>query len=196
MTKSSRKKQKKTRKMTNRKSLWNLKKKIRGGKKESSTVTGTSSFNSAGGIYCYMPYDALDKKNKSTFKIDSSMNIKKSYMDLKTFYPDGFFIIASLQTPTKLISKFKKKIDYYHSIKEEMLEYIQRHDGIIDPQHEKGWIYCLEKTIHNAFNMSQMLHEGDLKEFALSGRRADNFELIKIENETNPKFVGNVVFHT
>lgn len=168
-------------------------KKIRGG---TSIMSEKETSLTTGGIYGYMPYDALDKKNKSTFKIESSLNIKKSYMDLKTFYPDGFFIIACLLTPIKMVSKFKNKIDYYDCIKDEMLEYIQRHGGKIDPQHEKGWIYCLEKNIHNAFHMSQMIHEGEIKEFALSGRRIDNFELIKMEKETNPKFVGNIVFHT
>ena len=56
---------------------------VRGKSKSRSSNKSVSDSNSdsnlnSGGVYCYMPYDSLDKKKKSMFKIDSSLNIKKS----------------------------------------------------------------------------------------------------------------------
>ena len=35
-----------------------------------------------GGIFCYMPYDALDRYEKSIFKIDTSNDIEQKIQDL------------------------------------------------------------------------------------------------------------------
>ena len=54
-----------------------------------------------GGIFSYMSYDALDKYEKSIFKIDKSNVIELKIQDLQQYYPSGFFVIAILVLQNK-----------------------------------------------------------------------------------------------
>ena len=54
-----------------------------------------------GGIFSYMSYDALDKYEKSIFKIDKSNDIEQKIQDLQQYYPSGFFVIAILVLQNK-----------------------------------------------------------------------------------------------
>ena len=54
-----------------------------------------------GGIFSHMSYDALDKYQKSIYKIDKSNDIEQKIQDLQQYYPSGFFVIAILVLQNK-----------------------------------------------------------------------------------------------
>ena len=74
------------------------KKGLRHRKKCIKKQMGGESLNE-GGVFCYMPYKSLDKSNKSTFNIDSALDISKYHEELKKFFPSGFYVIALLLSP-------------------------------------------------------------------------------------------------
>ena len=141
-----------------------------------------------GGIFCYMPYDALDKYEKSIFKIDTSNNIEQKIHDLQQYYPSGFFVIAILvlQNKSKRMHENLQKI---------VLKRLINQGGKIQTKFEKGWI-CLEKSIHDAFSKLSIENKGDLNLYHLSGRNKDTFEMIDHQVIDVPTFTGKIVYHT
>lgn len=142
-----------------------------------------------GGIFCYMPYDALDKYEKSIFKIDTSNDIDQTIKDLQKYYPSGFFVIATLRLNSKLID--------YEQTKQLLLKRLIKNGGKSQPNFDKGWIYCLENSIHDSFNkLSTENANGILNIYHLSGRNKDTFEMIDKHITDVPIFTGKVVYHT
>jgi hypothetical protein len=191
-----------TRRLKNKKSR-NVNTKI---KKNTNTkrwvggVTNTSSpfelkkdVIEGGGIFCYMPYESLDESQKSIFRIDLAMDVKKEFDNLKRYYPTGFFVIACL---LKIKLKTQTEEEYYGLIVDKILKYIMDKGGETQEGYEKGWIYCTEETIHHAFLHAKTKFGGDVKKFELTGRRNDTFKLIDTKITEVPTFVGKVVYHT
>ena len=176
-------------KINKRKKTNKLKKKTTGGKADGIDETPE------GGVYCYMPYKSLDEDNKSTFKIDLAIDINLKNEELKKFYPDGFFIIARLVEPNKEKSNLDK-IDYYGNIISYILKILLKNGGEIQKEYEKGWIYCSEIAIHDAFDKSQKIYGGSIDHYSLIGRDERTFKLIDVKKSEDPEFVGKVVFHT
>jgi hypothetical protein len=139
-----------------------------------------------GGVFCFMPYDSLDLKNKSRFKIETAIDIDKALANLKQYYPMGFFLTARLMNPKE--KNTKRKLDnesFYDSILGEILNSIKEKGGEIKAQHVNGWIYCREETIHEEFLKASEKYGGELKQFDFVGERTKT-----------PKFVGKMVYHT
>ena len=72
-----------------------------------------------------------------------------------------------------------------------------KNGGKIQPNFDKGWIYCLENSIHDSFNkLSTENANGILNIYHLSGRNKDTFEMIDKHITDVPIFTGKVVYHT
>ena len=156
---------------------------------------GGESYNK-GGIFCYMPYKSLDTKNKSTFKIDSALDIKKCHEELKTFFPSGFYVTAILLSPNVGINVIQDLGLYYKLIKEHIIDMILANGGKSDKKYEGGWVYCSENMIHDAFRKASSKYGGEAEVFGLTGRRTDTFEFVDVRKTKSPEYVGKVVFHT
>lgn len=186
-------------KKTNKNKKTNIrKKKILGGKvgdSKTKNVISKLDISSRGGVYCYMPYESLNEDNKSNFKIDLAMDIKLKNEELKKFYPEGFFVIVCLFDPSKE-SNDLDKTDYYGNIISYILKVILKNGGETQKEYEKGWIYCSESTIHDAFQKSYEVYGGDIEQYSLIGRDETTFKLMDVKKSPNPEFVGKVVFHT
>lgn len=171
------------------------KKGLRDRKKGTKAQKGGKSLD-PGGIFCYMPYKSLDKSNKSTFKIDSALDISKCHEELKKFFPSGFYVIATLSSPNVGINAIQDLELYYKLIKDHIIDMILANGGKSNKNIEGGWVYCSEKVIHDAFYKASNEYGGEAKEFGLTGRRTDTFEFVDIQKTNNPEYVGKVVFHT
>ena len=68
--------------------------------------------------------------------------------------------------------------------------------GKIQTKFEKGWIYCLEKSIHDVFSKLSTENNGELNIYHLSGRNKDTFEMIDEQVIDVPTFTGKIVYHT
>lgn len=142
-----------------------------------------------GGIFCYMPYDAVDNFEKSIFKIDSNEDIENKIQDLQKYYPSGFFVIAIL----RLKEKSKR---FYEKIKKNIITELIKKGGKVQINFEDGWIYCLENSIHDVFNQISKEKEGKVTLYYLSGRNKDNFKMMDKQITKVPTFTGKVVYHT
>lgn len=151
---------------------------------------------SKGGVFCYMPYNSLDKKNKSTFKIESGTNMTEKIKKLKLFFPNGFFVISLLKSP-KIGKKEIKNLEiYYKLVMDKIIEIIIDNGGISDPTNDNGWVYSTIDVVHNAFKSAEDLYGGERLEFGLTGKVNDTMNLIDIKNTEKPIYVGKVIFHT
>ena len=157
-------------------------------------IVGGKSTNS-GGIFCYMPYNSLDTHNKSTFKIESALNIREQLKYLKKFFPSGFFVISILKTPSVGSKTIKSRKIYYELIKENIIEFTIN-DGGVAENSEDGWVYCSIDDIHKAFKKAEKKYGGEFQEFGMTGKVNDTMELIDVKNTKKPVYVGKIVFHT
>lgn len=171
------------------KTMKNKKKRSGGGNKKN--IFENDNNMKSGGVFCYMPYESLDKSNKSIFKIDVALNLQMKISELKkNVYPEGFYVTSWLLSPKLLIEGYESIMDF-------MVEYVIENGGKIQEGYEKGWVYCDEDLIHNAFDEAYKKYGGDLKKFDLSGRGKGTFKVFLEEKHTDdPEFVGRVVFHT
>lgn len=148
----------------------------------------------SGGVFCYMPYSSLDMHDKSTFKIESSINIKEQFKKMTKFFPTGFYVIAILKKPTVGNKKIKNRKIYYELIKDKIIELIG--GGISEQSDDGGWVYCTIDNIHDGFKKAEEMYGGEREEFGLTGRIKDSMKLVDIQNTKKPIYVGKVIFHT
>jgi hypothetical protein len=158
-------------------------------------ITGGNNTKSSGGIFCYMPYNSLDTHNKSTFKIESTTNIREELKNLKKFFPTGFYVISILTAPTVGNKTIKNRKMYYQLIKDNVVEFAVNGGGISVNSND-GWVHCTIENIHNAFEKAEKKYGGERQEFGLTGKVNDNMELVDVKNTKKPIYVGKIIFHT
>jgi hypothetical protein len=157
---------------------------------------GVGRNSSSGGVFCYMPYNSLDKQNKSTFKIESGVNILEQIKKLKIFFPQGFFVIAMLKSPKIGIKEIRNNETYYKLIMDKIIEITIDNGGISDPTNDNGWVNSTIDIIHNAFRTAEEMYGGECLEYGLTGKINDTMNLIDVKNTEKPVYVGKVIFHT
>jgi hypothetical protein len=129
--------------------------------------------NKYGGIYCFIPFDFFDKRNKAVFKIGMTTRpLAKRGDNYHTYYPMGVTTVASLQNPTSGVKSFtngevRKK--HYEKIEKFLMSYIIEKGGyqIISTAKSKDngkteWVYSDTKTIDNAFSAAHKIFGGEL----------------------------------
>ncbi|WP_394759023.1 hypothetical protein [Flavobacterium sp.] len=153
-----------------------------------------------GGIFCYMPFDVLDKQQKQKFKVEFSSDINDQLKKLKTIFPVGFSMIACVTNPKEGKIKNGLYIDYYNEIIQFIFLLIQKNGGtspVFSNKRDNGWIYCTIDNIHDAFRIAQIQYGGIFTPFFLEGTSIDDHETIIIENDNKkPQFIGKLVYHT
>ena len=159
-------------------------------------IVGGNISTSSGGIFCYMPYNSLDIHNKSTFKIESATNIREQMKNLKKFFPTGFYVISILTKPSVGSKTIKSRKNYYHLIKDNIIEFALVDDSGIMDDSKDGWVHCSIDDIHNAFKKAETKYGGELQEFSLTGRVNDTTEFLDVKNTKKPEYVGKIIFHT
>ena len=150
-----------------------------------------------GGVFCYMPYDALDKTSKSIFKIEGSNNIEKSIKELKKYYPTGFYVTAILTDLIKNKKKEQTRIGHYQLIIKRMIKnLVLNRMAQVQKEYEDGWVYCSEKSIHDEFNEKSIRYKCNIHIYNLSGINKDTMKKIDEKQVVVPTFSGKLVFHT
>jgi len=181
--------------------------------------------NVKGGVYCFYPYETLDKSNNGVFKIEYFVNdLEEHYKELKkSYYNNGFFMIASLtdldlfregenfeerktfknSLSADLSDKYDLQKQFFSSISDEIIKDIEdsckvdnnKLKGDID----KGWIYTNVLCIHTAFEKACIKYSGIYSNYELQGiDLGRSYKLYDLErdNKENPRFLGKVVYHT
>jgi hypothetical protein len=147
-----------------------------------------------GGIYCFLPYDSLDLSGSGLFKIMTTNDVVSNFKDMKIYYPGGFNIVAALLYK----EDFNDKEKYFQERMKGILKEVKKNKGIINKEHENGWIFTTADIIHVAFQKEskKRKQKGKLFLFDLAGIDKDTLSIKKMEKKENPLFEGKIVFHT
>ncbi len=151
-----------------------------------------------GGLYCYMPFERLDKDKKAVFKIGLAIDFNKRTEGYHTYFPEGVYMVAFLQNPPvprgilrSYTKEQKDKLDkgkdslkrlHYTEIEKFLLHYVDTHGGkrihsttrVKNPNEanegETEWTYTDETLIHEAFDEAHKKYGGTLHSFYLEGK--------------------------
>lgn len=125
-----------------------------------------------GGIYCFFPFEHLDKKNKGIFKIgNTEKNFQTRLAQYHTYYTSGVYVIAFIKIKNKknhpLPTNFKSILNQVESY---VIKLIQDHDGVIIvnkkrvyKRGETEFIYSSLQVINDCFKKTvihfKLLHK-------------------------------------
>lgn len=148
-----------------------------------------------GGVYAYLPFDNLDKKGKSMYKIGMTKNFYKRESNYHTYLPKGMWQVAFLVKPTK----YKPSDDnnkYYAMVERWIFKRVIALGGKVLSEHyrsrnkgETEWVYTDEDTIHTAFEEAQKRFGG--KEILFD----TNAGLPDSKDKRDARFVGEIFFY-
>jgi hypothetical protein len=178
------------------------------------TVVGDQfQLRGKGGIYAFLPYDKLDKKNKGIFKIGMTLEYKRRFEEVHSYFPEGVYLINTLSNPTVPAWSRQEKRAWedahgrtptsktqrdllYKRMERFVFNHIEQHGGqriyrstrVSQPNADNEgiteWIYTDEDTIHNAFAAaSRAFPGGNLQTFYLSGIDPDTGATVSSINE-------------
>jgi hypothetical protein len=159
-----------------------------------------------GGVYCFLPFDNIDKFGNAVFKIGVAIDFNSRTEQYHTYYPLGVYFVAFLKEPrTPIHLRGKKQIttkEQYLKIEKYVLEYLVDHGGEniksttrTRELNEKlegktEWVYAGEKLIHKAFVEAQKNYGGEVMLYSLKGinKKAVNKEKII------PNYEGKIIY--
>jgi hypothetical protein len=119
------------------------------------------------GIYCFLPWERVNKDDKAFFKVGLSGNLNRRVEDYHTYFPLGVYMCAFLEEPTK--NRTAKETDRQY------LEKIEKY--IFDKAEDEGanvlytstrvknkgrteWLYSDLETILECFKMAHDRYGG------------------------------------
>lgn len=170
------------------------------------------------GVYCFLPFEKLDKNKKAVFKIGiATRSFKNRVEQYHTYLPKGVYMVAFLVNPSnrRLRSKTEDLTlkQLYLKIEKFIIKDIIENGGkriytttrVKNPNErlegETEWVYTNEEIIHNAFRKAHEEFKGELKLFNLEtynpqSKKLESINDIAKENENKkPNYVGEIVFH-
>lgn len=170
------------------------------------------------GLYCFLPYEKLDKNKKAVFKIGLATNsFKQRIEQYHTYFPTAVYMIAFLinppipralrsnptGTPTKQHYLAIEKFIFNQVIKEgaKRIYSTTRVKNKNDKDEgETEWVYANEDMIHTAFTQAKYKFGGELKLFYLEGLDPTTNQFTSInkladEKEGNKSnYVGKIIY--
>ena len=147
------------------------------------------------GVYCFFPFDQLDKKGFGVFKIGMTTSFDNRIRNYHTYLPKGMFFKCFLNNPTKKKSGMELAA-YYKLIEKEIFEHVKALGGQVITmdirKHNYGeteWIYANEKMIEKAFDdafdkyggVKSDLEIGDLSHLAAERSRFERNKIFRGE---------------
>ena len=171
-----------------------------------------------GGIYCFMPFERLDKHKKAIFKIGMSMNFSSRAEAYHTYFPLGVYMIAFLENPqpmrvTRSQPQLSKR-EYYLKVERWIMDYIAKnggqriysttrvHNANVAKEGETEWFYCTETLIHQAFIEAEKKFNGIIHLFYLEGLDPVTNRFTSINETANqnerylPHYTGKIIYKT
>ena len=150
-----------------------------------------------GGLYCYMPFERLDKHKKAVFKIGMATDFNHRTEGYHTYFPEGVYMVAFLQNPPvprgllrRYTKEEKEKLDkgknslkriHYMIIEKFVFDYVNTHGGKrihsttrvknlnVENEGETEWTYTDELIVHEAFDEAHKIYGGNLHTYFLDG---------------------------
>jgi len=150
------------------------------------------------GIYCFFPFDSLDKHKKGVFKIGMTGNFDKRIRSYHTYLPQGMYYVAFLKNPS-LKKNGMDTYEYYVKIEKEIFENVKAFGGEVIKmdirKHNNGeteWIYANEKMIEKAFDLAYIKYGGKRTDLVIG--MLNKLEKEKVKLEKDKIFKGEIYF--
>ena len=132
------------------------------------------------GIYCFLPYETLDKDKKAVFKIGmTSRDFADRIEEYHTYYPLGVYMcfFLTFQRVEPMSKSDRRK--HYEAIEEAVFDAVSARRGKRlkfpsrpgrkwDYDHSE-WVYASYEQIRSAFDNVRQTYGGNLEEFNLDG---------------------------
>jgi hypothetical protein len=177
-----------------------------------------------GGVYCFFPFEKLDKNKKGIFKVGMTNDFNKRVDGgYHTYFPLGVYLEAFLIEPplprvTRANVKNRlvkdRKDDHFKIIEKFIFERLVHNGGKQifastrsqnagdDGKGSTEWFYASEEQIHESFRDAEEKFGGELRLFNLSGLDPNTGKFVDINDKAKqhekdkPNYVGQIVFHT
>ena len=122
----------------------------------------TRLYGASYGLYCFYPFDALDKDGKGIWKIGLATNISKRLQQYHTYFPAGVYGKCFLSKPDlfRKVGEADTLKKYLLTIEKFIFERLKKGGSIQikkydDSRQFSEWVYTNEKTIEKAFEEAQ-----------------------------------------
>jgi hypothetical protein len=156
-----------------------------------------------GGLYCYMPFENLDKSKKAVFKIGLAIDFNHRLENYHTYFPLGVYMVAFLEKPPIPMALRGKKIEtmksYYLKIEKFIFQYMKSKGAKqihattrSNLAGQTEWFYSDVAIIHESFTAAKKQFGGNIHLFNLDGIN----QIGKQNEKTKPNYVGKIVFVT
>ena len=153
---------------------------------------------SGSGIYCFFPFDQLDKNGCGVFKIGMTTHFDNRIKNYHTYLPKGVYYKCFLKNP----SKKKNGMDtasYYITIEKEIFEDVKSLGGQVITmdirKHNYGeteWIYASERMIEDAFTIAYGKYGGVKTDLDIG--TLEHLAGLRQNFERNKVFKGEIYF--
>jgi hypothetical protein len=170
-----------------------------------------------GGLYCFLPFNRIDKNKKAVFKIGLAINFTHRTEQYHTYFPNGVYMIAFLENPpvprTTRTQKGKTKKEHYLAIEKYIFKHVldngakrihsttRSRNPNENKEGETEWVYTDEETVHEAFTDAKSKYGGNLKLFYLEGLDPDTNEFTSINQIANEEerskeehYTGKIIY--
>ena len=118
------------------------------------------------GIYCFFPFDQLDKKGFGVFKIGMTTSFDNRIKNYHTYLPKGVYYKCFLKNPTQKRNGMDVA-SYYIHIEREIFDDVKTLGGQVitmdirkNNYGETEWIYANEQMIEDAFDKAYAKYGG------------------------------------
>ena len=153
------------------------------------------------GVYCFMPYEQLDKQKKAVFKVGmTTRDFADRIEEYHTYYPLGVYMVAFLTFQGMEPVPKAQQRTHFEKIEKDVFTAIQKHKGkrLKFPSrpgkkwdyNDAEWVYATYDQIQQAFQDVQEEYKGTLHEFNVDGINAQY-----AKNMRNvPKYEAKIVY--
>jgi hypothetical protein len=153
------------------------------------------------GIYCFLPYEQLDKQKKAVFKIGmTSRDFTDRIEEYHTYYPLGVYMCLFLTFQGMKPVPKKDQRKHFEKIEQDVFNAIQKHNGkrLKFPSrpgkkwdyNNAEWVYASYDQIRQAFEDVQEEYSGTLYEYNLDGINAEYRKNMR----NVPKYEAKIVY--
>jgi Meiotically up-regulated gene 113 len=147
-----------------------------------------------GGLYCFLPFERLTKKN-AVFKVGmTSQSLNKRLEQYHSAFPLGVYIVFYLSYPR--IKRGQDKDKLYRDMERKLISNLKETKAKMlifpsRPNQRSEWFYTNFNDLQTAFRQVQAEYGGILHEYSLDEIDAQYETTMKSRGK---KYVGEIIF--
>ena len=130
------------------------------------------------GLYCFLPFDRLDKHQKGIFKVGyTTVTINSRADDYHCYFPLGVYVVATLENPSAqgIVRNGYTKDMFYRKLEDQLFRLLESYGAKriestarVMRQRKSEWFYTNLSVIEKAFRVIEKEYGGTLQLFNLN----------------------------